>query len=201
MRVDGCSSRSENDAWYFWFLCTQKAFVFYYYYYFLEIKYKPDTQPPVITLRMCLQCNCRCGCSTCRYSTAVQRGHMAHLCWQHTRVQSPEGFPALAAPAFPGWLVSAHTWPAFQKLLSCLRWLLNKIPLKDTCWRSKIHKKEWEGAGTPGAPSSCLGAAFLCYTSSALCCPQPTLQSPASYFSHAFARRVYSLFLTTATNS
>ena len=124
--------------------------------YFLGIKDKPDTWPPVITLRMCLHCNWRCASSTSRCSTAVKRGQL-HWCqcrlMAHTCAVS-SGFAQLIQPLSSpaGWLrtlISAYTWHASQKLQSCL-WWLNKCSLKSCIyWRTKFCKKEWEGTGIP----------------------------------------------------
>lgn len=109
----------------------------FFFNYFQEMKDKPDTRPPAISLRMCLHCNWRCACSTRRFSTPVKRGQR-HWCrcrlTVHTSAVS-SGSAQLVQPlsSQAGWLrtlISAYTWHASQKLQSCLGWVLNKCSLK-----------------------------------------------------------------------
>lgn len=127
-------SKKDNLPGIFSFCAYREHFFFNY---FQEMKDKPDTRPPAISLRMCLHCNWRCACSTRRFSTPVKRGQR-HWCrcrlTVHTSAVS-SGSAQLVQPlsSQAGWLrtlISAYTWHASQKLQSCLGWVLNKCSLK-----------------------------------------------------------------------
>lgn len=110
-------------------------------------------------------------------------------------VCSPEGFPA---PAVPAWLVSAHTWPTSQKLQSCLRWLLNKCPLKAVPAEAVRSMKRNGRVLRPQDPP----AAAWVLPSSAARAVHSAVHSPHCRAQQvtASARRAHSLLLTAAAN-